>query len=235
MNSLVAGAQRLGIRLSGGQVVQFEQYQKLLLDWNRRMNLTAVRESEAIQERHFLDSLTCFLATGDLNGRSLVDVGSGAGFPGLPLKITFPDLRLTLLESVGKKTKFLQAVVDELQLSDVQIVAGRVEEVARTPEQREAYDWAVARAVAGLPVLVEYLLPLVRVGGCALAQKGVFAASEAADADKAISILGGGAVQLLPVQVPGREQPSYLVVIEKIMATPDLYPRRVGVPAKRPL
>ncbi len=235
MTSLLLGAQRLGIPLTTGQVAQFEQYQTLLLDWNLRLNLTAVRESDQIQTRHFLDSLTCFLATGDLNGRSLIDVGTGAGFPGLALKIAFPDLKLTLLESVHKKTRFLQAVVDELQLAGVQIIAGRAEGVARTPDHREAYDWAAARAVAGLNILVEYLLPFVRIGGSALAQKGPSAVTETAGTEKAISILGGGAAQLLPVQLPGHDQPSYLVVIEKTNPTPDAYPRRVGVPAKRPL
>jgi 16S rRNA (guanine527-N7)-methyltransferase len=235
MKSLVSGAQRLGITLTDGQVLQFEQHQKLLLDWNQRMNLTAVRDADQIQERHFLDSLTCSLATGDLNGLSLVDVGTGAGFPGLPLKIVYPDLQLTLVESVHKKTNFLAAVVEELELSDVQIVARRIEEVGQDPYHREKYDWAVARAVAGLNTLVEYLLPLARVGGHALAQKGVSAISETAAAEKAIAILGGSPSLLHPVQLPGREQPYYLLVIEKILATPDQYPRRVGVAAKRPL
>ena len=161
-----------GITLSPEQVSQFATYQSLLLDWNQRMNLTAIREPRQIQQRHFLDALTCSLATGVLNGRSLIDVGTGAGFPGLPLKILFPDLRLTLVESVVKKTRFLEAVVAELGLNDVTIVSERAEQLGQDAVHRGQYDWAVARAVAELRVLVEYLLPFCRLGGFVLAQKG---------------------------------------------------------------
>lgn len=234
-NGLVAGAKELGIVLSDEQVTLFGRYQDLLLEWNQRMNLTAVRDVRLIQQRHFVDSLTCSLVTGDLNGQALIDVGSGAGFPGLPLKILFPDLKLSLLESTGKKATFLQAVVDELELSDVRVISGRAEDLGQSTDHREVYDWAVARAVARLRILVEYLLPFVRIGGHVLTQKGRQAEVEISEAGNGISALGGGSPRLIPVQLLEQEEPSYLVLIEKIKSTPDKYPRRIGVPAKRPL
>ncbi|MFW6070337.1 MAG: 16S rRNA (guanine(527)-N(7))-methyltransferase RsmG, partial [bacterium] len=144
---------------------RFSRYRDLLQEWNRRLNLTTVDDDEGIRVRHVLDSLSCATATGDLNGQRLIDVGSGAGFPGLPLKILYPRLQLTLVESVTKKTRFLRAVVEELGLENVEIIDRRVETVGQDPAHREQYDWAVARAVAALPVLAEYLLPLCRRGG----------------------------------------------------------------------
>jgi 16S rRNA (guanine527-N7)-methyltransferase len=224
-----------GIPLTPDQIRQFEQYQALLLDWNQRMNLTAIREPRQIQQRHFLDALTCSLVTGELNGRSLIDVGTGAGFPGLPLKILFPDLRLTLVESVVKKTRFLEAVVAELGLRDVTIVPERVELLGQGVAYRAQYDWAAARAVAELRILVEYLLPLCRVGGSILAQKGGSAAEEVMAAERAVLLLGGTVRQIFPVNLPQREETHYLVVVEKTAVTPQTYPRRIGVPAKNPL
>jgi len=158
-------AEQIGVRLTAVQQEQFAQYLAILMDWNGRMNLTAVREPAAIETRHFLDSLTCAPLTGDLNGKRLIDVGTGAGFPALPLKILYPTMQLTLVESVGKKTRFLQAVVDELALPDVTILQERAEALGQQHAHREQYDWAVARAVAALPTLVEYLLPFCKVGG----------------------------------------------------------------------
>jgi 16S rRNA (guanine527-N7)-methyltransferase len=235
MKRLVDSARQMGILLTEKQVDQFRRYQDLLLDWNQRMNLTAVRKPEQIQQRHFLDSLSCSLATGDLNGYSLVDVGSGAGFPGLPLKILYPGLRLTLVESVGKKATFLEALVEGLELANVQIVTRRAEEIGQAVGYREVYDWAVARAVARMAVLAEYLLPLVRLGGYVLAQKGRHAEEEMREAEDGIAVLGGGLPRILAVQAPGQEEPSNLVLIEKLNPTPEKYPRRAGIPAKRPL
>lgn len=223
------------ITLSAVQANQFEQYRLLLQAWNERINLTAITDPAAIQIRHFLDSLTCTLATGALNGLSVVDVGTGAGFPGLPLKILYPDMKLTLVESVAKKTQFLAAVVNELGLDDVTILSERAETIGRSEAHRGRYDWAVARAVAEMRVLAEYLLPLCRIGGHMLAQKGENGPAETEAASKAIQTLGGGPAQLYAVQLPQRDEQHYLVVIEKINETPAAYPRRPGMAAKRPL
>jgi 16S rRNA (guanine527-N7)-methyltransferase len=225
----------LGISLSSFQVQQLSRYADLLVEWNQKFNLTAIRSEEEIRIKHFLDSLSCFLALDGKPTSSLIDVGTGAGFPGLPLKVLFPEMRLTLVESVGKKTQFLSQVVQELDLKNAAVVTARAEVIGRLAEHREQYDWAVARAVAKLPVLCEYLLPLVRVGGFMLAQKGESAAHELAQAQTAIELLGGRLVESTPVELPGVPEKRYLVVIEKISPTPEKYPRREGIPSKRPI
>lgn len=229
-----------GITLSTEQLNQFTRYQDLLLAWNQRFNLTAIRNPREIQRRHFLDSLTCAtvmdnVASQTAGDLSLIDVGTGAGFPGLPLKILFPNLQLTLVDSTAKKTRFLEAVVAELGLSGVRVVAERAEVLGQDGAHRERYDWAVARAVAELRVLVEYLLPLCRVGGRALAQKGENAPVEVEAAARAVTVLGGAAPVLHPISLPQRAELHYLVLIDKTTETPASYPRRKGIPAKRPL
>jgi 16S rRNA (guanine527-N7)-methyltransferase len=200
-----------------------------------RFNLTAIREAEAIRTKHFLDSLTCVMAWRDTPPTRLIDIGTGAGFPGIPLKILYPALHLTLVESVGKKAEFCRHVVRTLGLEGVTVVTARAEEVGQDPAHRQKYDWAVARAVAGLPVLVEYLLPLVKIGGHALAQKGESGPVEAHAAQQAIHLLGGTFRQLIPVALPGVADDRYLIVIDKTAATPPQYPRPTGVPNKKPL
>lgn len=228
-------AAELGLPLSARQQAQFGRYLELLLDWNARTNLTAIRDPEEIQVRHFLDALTCATVTGDLNDRSLVDIGTGAGLPGLPLKILHPRLRLTLADSVGKKVDFLRVVAAELGLEGVTFVNGRAEEMGQAAAHREAYDWAVARSVAELRVLAEYLLPLVRPGGHMLAMKGEAIDEEMRAALPSISQLGGGEPIAHRVRLPGTDRTHVLLVIDKQRATDRRYPRRVGVPAKRPL
>ncbi|MFO7538281.1 MAG: 16S rRNA (guanine(527)-N(7))-methyltransferase RsmG [Chloroflexota bacterium] len=235
LTHLAQQAAVMGLSLSGTQLAQFERYLELLLHWNEQINLTAIRDPEEIVTRHFLDSLSCALATADLNDARLIDVGSGAGLPGLPLKILYPGLRLTLVDSVAKKTDFLQIVVDELGLADVLVLTERAEVIGRLPQHRAQYDWATARAVAELRVLLEYLLPLCRPGGRVLAQKGESAAQEVAAATQALHLLGGKVDSVQPVQLPGHTQTHYLIVVTKQAATSDRYPRRVGIPAKRPL
>lgn len=235
MQQLALGVRSFGLSLTETQLAQFQTYQALLMEWNTWVNLTAVRDPIQIEIRHFLDSLSCATVTGDLNGRALIDVGAGAGFPGLPLKILYPNLGLTLLDSVGKKTRFLEAVVAALDLSDVVVLTERAEIVGQLAAHRARYDWAVARSVAELRVLVELLLPLCRVGGHALAQKGANAAAEVEDAMSAITLLGGTTPHLSTIQLPEVEESHNLVVIPKIGETEGRYPRRPGIPGKRPL
>lgn len=236
MESLVHAAQQLfGIHLTGRQVLAFITFENELLAWSEKFNLTAIRDIEGIRTKHFLDSFSCILAWKEIPPKRLIDVGTGAGFPGIPLKILYPSMELTLVESVGKKTSFCRHMVEILKLQSVEVITGRAEEVGQMPAQRESYDWAVARAVANLPVLAEYLLPLVRVGGRMIAQKGHSAPAEAHNAEKAFRLLGGQMRSLLPVTLPGVAEERYLVVVDKVAATPLMYPRKPGFPAKSPL
>ena len=168
-------------------------------------------------------------------GKRLIDIGSGAGFPGIVLKIAYPGLQLTLVKSVGKKTDFCRHVVKTLGLDNVEVIQERAENIGQCSAYREQFDWAVARAVAALPVLVEYLLPLVRVGGNMLAMKGESGPAESHASEHALRMLGGHLRQLLPVTLPGVAEERYLVIVDKVAATPTRYPRRVGIPTKRPL
>jgi 16S rRNA (guanine527-N7)-methyltransferase len=237
MEQLVNGAQQLlGLTLTRQQCRAFRLYHKELETWNTRFNLTAITDSKGVQIRHFLDSLSCLQVIGEVSrGQSLIDMGTGAGFPGLPLKIVRPALRLTLLEATGKKTDFLRHIVDLLELQDVTVIHGRAELIGHDPLHREAYDWVTARAVAALPTLVEYLLPLCRLGGCCLAQKGEDAAAEVSSAEPAVRLLGGHLNRLVAVELPGLAETRHLVVIDKVARTPEKYPRRPGKPAKHPL
>ena len=238
MEPLIAGARELGVTLTDRHLAAFEACYRELLEWNQRFNLTAVTDREGVLVRHFLDSLSCLkvLPRAELSaGARVIDVGTGAGFPGLPLKIVCPSMRLTLLEATRKKVTYLEHVVHELGLKGVEVIHGRAEDLGRDPAHRERYDWALARAVAEMPTLAEYLLPLVRVGGAALAQKGEGAAAEVHGTDAAIATLGGRVRQLLPVELRGLAETRYLVVVDKVAATPERYPRRTGVPKKRPL
>jgi 16S rRNA (guanine527-N7)-methyltransferase len=188
-----------------------------------------------VRIKHFLDSLSCLLVMRNTPAERIIDVGTGAGFPGIPLKIVCPAIQLVLVESVGKKAGFCQHIVDTLKLDRVAVIQERAETLGQQREHRERYDWAVARAVANMPVLVELLLPLVQVGGKALAMKGVAAPLEAQRAERAMKVLGGHLLKLVPVALPGVAEERYLVVVDKVAATPLAYPRRAGVAAKKPL
>ena len=237
MNSLPLLVKNLlGMDLSPVQEESFRVYARELLIWNERINLTAIREPADIIRKHFLDSLTCTFAWREMEPpASLIDIGTGAGFPGIPLKILMPGLRLTLVESIGKKADFCRHIVDTLQLENVEVITARAEEVGAQDTHREMYDAATARAVAQLNILAEYLLPLVRVGGFAIAQKGNTAPAESQQANRAITILGGVIRPLIPVTLPRVEEARYLVVMKKIKPTPAAYPRRVGIPSRKPL
>lgn len=251
MDLLYAEAIRFGLTLNTSHLAAFEQYYHELADWNARFNLTAITSYEDVQRKHFLDSLICFLALpdaklGDANSDSIAlrhgerkmsfaDVGSGAGFPGLPLKIFCPAMHLTLIEATLKKTLFLQHIVDLLQLSDVEIICARAEEAGQDRAHREQYDVVLARAVAGLNVLAEYCLPLLRVGGRWIAQKGEGIEGEILAMSEALRVLGGEMKAVKPYDLNQVSGTRYLVVVDKIAHTPASYPRRIGIPSKRPL
>jgi 16S rRNA (guanine527-N7)-methyltransferase len=222
-----------GLPLAPEQTQQFAIYLDELRAWNERVNLTAITDPDEIITRHFLDSLRCALSWGEAPA-SLIDIGAGAGFPGLPLKILRPTLQLTLVESIAKKAAFLRHIVNRLDLPNVTVLVDRAEVVGQDPAQRQHYDVVVARAVADLRVLAEYCLPFCRIGGCFLAPKGAQIGAELAAAEPAIATLGGRVAAVEPVELPGVE-PRSLIVIEKIGNTPPQYPRGPGVPAKRPL
>lgn len=233
MSILAEYVRAFGIILSPTQIDAFELYQRELVAWNQRVNLTAITTRDEIIVKHFLDSLSVTLAL-PTSTVSLIDIGSGAGFPGVPLKIAFPTVRVTLLEATGKKIEFLKHIINQLALSDTHAVHGRAEELARDAKHREKYDAAVGRAVAELPTLLEYAMPFVRVGGVCIAQKGVDVDEEVHRAERAITELGGRLNAIVPVQLPGLG-PRHLIVLKKIAATPDKYPRSAGAPKKKPL
>jgi 16S rRNA (guanine527-N7)-methyltransferase len=238
MEPLVTGAHELGIRLNDRHLAAFETCYEELVAWNQRFNLTAITDWKGVLIRHFLDSLSCLKAMpeGELAaGARVIDVGTGAGYPGIPLKIVCPGMRLTLLEATRKKVTFLEHLIDRLALEHVQAIHARSEQLGQDPAYREQYDWAIARAVAKMPTLAEYLLPLTRVGGAMLAQKGEDAAAEVHEAEGAISALGGQVRLLLPVELRGLAETRYLVVVNKVAPSPETYPRRPGMPKKRPL
>jgi 16S rRNA (guanine527-N7)-methyltransferase len=236
MEKLVREAQQLfNVNLSAKQVTMLAAYERELLEWNAKFNLTAIRDVEGIRSKHFLDSISCVQAWKANPPASLVDVGTGAGFPGLVLKIIHPALRLVLVESVGKKANFCRHMVEILNMEHVDVITTRAEDLGQLPAHREKYDWAVARAVAAMPVLAEYLLPLVKVGGGMLAQKGESGPLEAQSAEHALKVLGGRLRQLVNVTLPGVADERYLVIVDKSAATPAGYPRRAGLPSQKPL
>jgi len=238
MEKLVHDAKELfHIHLTGRQVMALITYEKELIEWNQKFNLTAIRDVESIRTKHFLDSFSCVQAwtLRATPPARLIDIGTGAGFPGIPLKILYPNMKLTLVESVGKKAMFCQHIVSVLGLENVDVVKARAEDLGQDVKHREQYDWAIARAVAKLNVLSEYLIPLVRIGGRMLAQKGESGPAEAHSAEGAMKLLGGKMEQLISVNLPGVVEDRYLVVVEKVAATPPKYPRKPGIPAKQPL
>ncbi|GMR10003.1 MAG: 16S rRNA (guanine(527)-N(7))-methyltransferase RsmG [Anaerolineae bacterium] len=226
---------QFGIRLNVRQLEAFDWYAAELQAWNRRFNLTSVTDRAQIEVKHFLDSLSCLTAMRPRPGDRIIDIGTGAGFPGIPIRIACTQVHMVLVESVGKKAQFCRHVVDQLQLTNVAVIHSRAEQVGRSPEHRETFDWAVARAVAKLPTLLEYLLPLAKMEGRAVAQKGDTAPAEAHSAQLALEVLGGELEGIIPVELPSVTETRHLVVVRKSAATPEKYPRRPGIPSKRPI
>lgn len=223
------------LELSEQQINQFNSYYELLIEWNKVMNLTAITEPQEVAVKHIIDSIAAYDEKLFVKGTSVIDVGTGAGFPGLPLKIFFPAIKLTLMDSLNKRVKFLQTVVDELGLTEVACVHARAEEGARNKAYREQFDIAVSRAVARLPVLCEYCLPFVKRGGYFLALKGREYQDEIKEAAKAIKVMGGSKVTERLVKLPALDDVRAIITIKKDMPTPKAYPRKAGTPAKKPI
>jgi 16S rRNA (guanine527-N7)-methyltransferase len=232
---LSEGAKELDIRLSERQVRQFLAYLEILLSWNKRMNLTSLEDPEEIIVSHFLDSLTIFKVIDSHNGISALDIGSGAGFPGIPLKIINPEISLALLDASRKKTEFLRYLAKSLELEDLEVIWGRAEEYGRKKEYRQRYDLVLARALAKLNTLAELGIPFLKVGGLFIAQKGEKLTLEADEAKQAIEILGGNLKGIISLKLPFSQALRKLVIIDKIAETSPKFPRRSGIPRKRPL
>lgn len=236
-DALAAGSAAIGVPLTDAQLHSFGLYLDTLLDWNQRINLTAITDPNEVAALHFLDSLTCLPAFSFDANACVLDVGSGAGFPGIPLAIARPDLKVTLLESVRKKRRFLEHVVASLDLPSVSVKCARAETAGRDPTMRDAFDVAVTRALAELSTAAELCLPLVKVGGIALVMKGPKADDEISRADDAIAILGGMLefTRDFDLPTPSGSAQRVIIGLRKAGATPDKYPRAPGIPAKRPI
>lgn len=235
VDELKIAATEYGLNLTEDQISAFNKYYELLYEWNKKINLTAITEPKDVAIKHMVDSLSCFKADLFKENTSLIDVGTGAGFPGLPLKIFYPSLKLTLLDSLNKRVKFLQLVVDELGLKDVEVIHARSEEAARNKKYREKFDLATARAVARLPIICEYCLPFVKDGGTFIALKGRQYEEEATQAQKAIKVLGGKISDIMPVKLPEIDDKRAVIYIKKIKSTPKTYPRKAGTPERNPI
>ena len=226
---------QLNINLTINQIEAFNEYVEELIKWNQKINLTAITTPEEMEVKHLIDSLTCLLAMDISKAKTVIDVGTGAGFPGIPLKIVNPAMKLTLVESIRKKAEFCQHIVSNLGLKQTTVLSTRIENIGQDPNHREIYDYALARAVASLPTLAEYLLPLVKIDGQAIAQKGKNIKEELIAAQYAIGILGGEFETTINFQLPDINEYRNLVVLRKVRPTPSKFPRRPGIPSKNPL
>ena len=230
---LADSARQAGFELTDLQLQQFDKYYEMLVETNKVMNLTALTEPQDVAVKHIVDSLMAYADY--FPGKVLADVGTGAGFPGIPLKIYCPKLKVVLIDSLAKRLNFLQRVIDELGLTDIECVHLRAEDAGKNAAHREKYDIVTARAVARLSVLSEYCLPLVKVGGMFVALKGAKYKEEIAAAGKALNVLGGKLVKAQQVELPGLDDGRAVVTIKKVKASPKAYPRKAGLPEKNPL
>lgn len=235
MERLREKAAALGIKLSDHQLEQFETYYEMLVEKNKVMNLTAITEKNEVIDKHFADSLALIKSGVSLTGQKILDIGTGAGFPGIPLKIAFPELEIVLLDSLNKRIKFLNEVIEALGLEKITAIHGRAEDFAKQKEYREQFDYVVSRAVANLTVLSEYCLPYVKVGGCFMPYKSGEIDEELNNSKKAVQILGGKIEEVVKFQLPDTDIGRSFVKIKKNKNTAKKYPRKAGLPAKEPL
>lgn len=227
--------EQIGIVLTETQKQQFDKFYELLVEWNKVMNLTGITEYEEVNEKHFVDSLSIVKAVDMNQVSSVIDVGTGAGFPGIPLKIAFPHLKVVLLDSLNKRINFLNTVINELGLKDISTIHGRAEDFAKKPEYREQSDLCVSRAVANLATLSEYCIPYVKKDGMFVPYKSGEIDEELEQSKKAIHVLGGKTTDVVKFQLPGTEIGRSFVVIKKIQNTAKKYPRKAGLPSKEPI
>lgn len=223
------------IELTQEQVDSYATYYQLLIEWNQKINLTAITEERQVAIKHMIDSLSCFDEKIFFTGCSVIDVGTGAGFPGLPLKIFRDQMHLTLLDSLNKRVKFLSTVADTLHLTNIDVIHSRAEEGAREKQYRECYDVAVSRAVARLNILSELCMPFVKIGGYFVSLKGAQYLAEVDEAKRSIEILGGKIEKVIPIKLPELNDVRAVIYIKKIRKTPTIYPRKAGIPEKKPL
>lgn len=235
ISTLINGVEELELSLDERQFLEFKKYKELLLEWNQKINITAITDGEEVDIKHFLDSLTPALTELFNGGEKIIDVGTGGGFPGLPLKIWNKDLEVTLLDSLNKRIKFLEIVIDQLGLEGVKAVHGRAEFLSREKEYREVYDICISRAVASLDTLSEYCLPFVKQGGHFISMKGPDVEEEVGESKKAIELLGGKIISVEKIRIPLSDIDHSLIVIKKIKKTPHKYPRGGGKAKKNPL
>lgn len=232
---LKKNADSLGIELNDHQISQFIRYYEILVEWNSFMNLTGITEYEEVVQKHFTDSLTLCKAINLKKVNNLIDIGTGAGFPGIPLKIVYPDLRITLLDSLQKRIKFLNEVIEQLGLTNIEAIHGRAEDFAKPSMKREKYDLCVSRAVANLSSLSEYCIPYVKIGGYFIPYKSGKTEEEIAEAKKAIFVLGGKIEEEVKFVLPDSDISRSLLKIKKVSATPKKYPRKSGMATKEPI
>ena len=235
LTQFLSDLEKLNISLSDQQIQQFMKYYELLVEWNSFMNLTAITEFDEVCKKHFVDSVSLIKAMDLSKELSVIDIGTGAGFPGIPLKIVFPNLKITLLDSLNKRIKFLDTVIEELALANINTLHGRAEDFAKPGKLRETYDLCVSRAVANLSTLSEYCLPYVKVGGFFISYKSEKIDEESEAAKKAISILGGKVKNQVAFTLPDSDIYRNLYMIEKVKETNKKYPRKAGLPSKEPL
>ncbi len=232
---LKKGIEDFGLEANEKVLSDFQKYKELLVEWNQKMNLTGIEDEKEVFIKHFLDSISAVTKGYIQNGMSLIDVGTGAGFPGMPLRICLPELKVTLLDSLNKRINFLQEVSSKLSIDDIEFIHGRAEDFGKNEDYREKYDIATARAVAGLPVLMEFCVPFIKVGGYFVCLKGPNANLELEESKKAMEVLGVEYIEKIDVKLPESDLNHNILIFKKVKNTPSKYPRKAGKVSKNPI